>query len=595
MQQKRTWWLWLLSLVCVLSGWQVGIAYTQDENLEYAGTHECRSCHRSYANDQEETIHFRTFIEVAEAEDDNVILADFDLEDDSRITPFDDETRLFTMDDVVFTLGAGRHYQAYVTEVDTDVYRVLPAQWNVADEIWIPLPLADEWTDTAYDFNSQCAGCHTTDFNAEELTWEETGVQCEACHGPGLNHVEFADDAGSSISDDEYADLSFAINFALDGQVCGQCHSRGMNEETALPIPVGYHPGMDLLDESVFTPVDISNENAWFATGHAKLPNMQFNEWAQSSHPMALVSAQESEDFDASCLTCHSVAQRRVDYLIDEDWVDEDDFDKLTVLEDHSFGITCVSCHNPHEIDNESFLIDEEPYALCISCHSNGEDREGIHHPVQEMFEGLDLIENIEPIVGVHFDAEEGPTCVTCHMQNIETKNGIRSSHTFQPVSPEGASTIDNLQDACTTCHTDIEDPVQMQRLIDSIQANVVDRIAVLQENLTNESPEWTHSALSMIEGDGSRGIHNFAYTASMLSAIETEFGIVGASVSDSDVAQLVADSLPPIVVTETPLREPIVPPIGGLTAPSLFLLGLFSLIILVSAYTFFVRGGHDD
>lgn len=594
MQQKRTWWIWTLSLVCVLSGWQAGIGFAQDEN-EYVGTRECRSCHRSYANDHEETAHYQTLIEVAEADDDDVILADFDLNDDSRITSFDDETRPFTLEDVVFTLGTGRHYQAYVTEVDNDVYRVLPAQWNVADEMWIPIPLADEWSDSAYDFNSQCAGCHTTNFNTDDLEWDETGVQCEACHGPGLNHVEFADDAGSSISDDEYADLSSAINFGLDGQVCGQCHSQGVNEETGLPIPVGYHLGMDLLDESVFTPIDISNENAWFTTGHAKLPNMQFNEWLQSSHPTALSNAQESEAFDASCLTCHSVAQRRIDYLIDEDWVDEDDFDKLTVLDDHSFGVTCVSCHNPHEIDNESLLIDEEPYALCISCHSNGEDNDGIHHPVQEMYEGLDLVENIEPIVGVHFTSDDGPTCLTCHMQGIETKNGIRESHTFHPVSPEGASSIDNLQDACTTCHTDIEDPVQMQRLINSIQSNVVDRIAVVKDSLTDDSPEWLYDTLSMIEGDGSQGIHNFAYTGAMLSAVESELGIVEATVSDADVAQLVADSLPSIEVTDTPLREPIVPPVGGLTAPSLFLLGLIGLILIVSAYVFLMRGGRDD
>ncbi len=596
MQQKRTRWLWMLSLVCVVTGWQISIATAQDENLEYAGTRECRSCHRSYANDQEEAVHFRTLIEVAEAdEDDLVILADFDMEDDSRLTAFSDsETRPFNIDDVVFTLGAGRHYQAYVTEIEPDIYRVLPAQWNVADEMWNPLPLADDWSDPAYDFNSQCAGCHTTNYNAEDLEWDEVGVQCEACHGPGLNHVEIADDAGSSISDDEYADLSSAINFALDGQVCGQCHSRGINEETGLPIPVGYHPGMDLLEESVFVPLDITNEDAWFTTGHAKLPNMQFNEWMLSSHPTALESAQESENFDASCLGCHSVAQKRVDYLIDEDWVDEDDFDTLSVLENHAFGITCASCHNPHEVDEDAFLRDE-PYELCISCHNNGEDNEGVHHPVQEMFEGLDLIEDIDPIVGAHFDAEDGPTCTTCHMQSIETKSGIRQSHTFHPVSAEGASTIDNLQDACTTCHTDIEDPVQMQRLIDSIQSNVTDRLVIVQNTLTDDSPEWLSLALSAIDGDGSQGVHNFAYTHALLNAIETELGIVGETVSDNDVSQLVADSLPPIEVTDTPLREPIVPPVGGLKAPSLFLLGLFGLIILVSIYSFFVRGGQDD
>lgn len=591
-QQKFS--IGLIIFILALVGLSSGVTLGQDEEAEYAGTRECRSCHRSHANDQEEAVHFRTLIEVEEAEDDDVILADFELGEEARETAFEDETRPFTVEDVFFTLGAGRHYQAYVTEVDDDVYRVLPAQWRVADEMWVALELADDWSDPAYDFNSQCAGCHTTNFNAQDLEWDEAGVQCEACHGPGLNHVEIADDAGSSISDDEYEELSSAINFSLDAQVCGQCHIRGTNEETGLPIPVGYHPGGDLLDPSVFTPVDTSNEDAWFETVHAKLPNMQFNEWIQSTHPNALVSAQESEFFDASCLGCHSVAQKRVDYLIDEDWVDEDDLDPLSVLDVHGFGITCASCHDPHEVDEDTFLR-EEPYDLCISCHSNGEDNERIHHPVQEMFEGVELIDDIEPIEGAHFSADEGPTCVTCHMQAIETKNGIRQSHTFHPVSPAGAAEIENLQDACTICHTDIEDPVQMQRLIDSIQSNVSERVALIQENTTDDAPEWIQTAMEAIEGDGSQGIHNFAYANAMLSAAESELGIVGATVSESDVAQQVAENLPPIEVTDTPPREPIVPPVGGLKSPSMLLLGIAGLIILVAAYSFFVRGGRND
>lgn len=584
----------LLIFICAMAGLSTGLTLGQDENLEYAGTRECRSCHRSYANDQEEAVHFQTLIEVAEAEDDDVILADFDSGEEVRTTTFDDETRPFTADDVFFTLGVGRHYQAYVTEVDDGIYRVLPAQWSVAEEAWVPMPLADDWSDPAYDFNSQCAGCHTTNYNAEKLEWDEVGVQCEACHGPGLNHVEIADDAGSSISNDEYDELSSAINFGLDSQVCGQCHIRGTNEETGLPLPIGYHPGGDLLDPAVFTPFDTSNMDAWFETGHAKLPNMQFNEWMQSSHPNSLTSAQDSENFDASCLDCHSAAQIRVDYLIDDDWVDEDEFDALSVLDVHGFGITCASCHNPHEVDEDTFLRDQ-PYDLCISCHTNGEDNETIHHPVQEIFEGLELIEAIEPIAGAHFSAEEGPTCTTCHMQSVDTKNSIRHSHTFHPVSPAGAVDIDNLQDACTTCHTDIEDPVQMQRLIDSIQSNVADRVTVIQENVAGDSPEWIQSALAAIEGDGSQGIHNFSYTNAILSAAEAELDIVGATVSESDVAQEVAENLPPIEVTQTPPREPIVPPVGGLKSPSMLLLGIAGLIILVAAYSFFVRGGRND
>jgi hypothetical protein len=180
-------------------------------------------------------------------------------------------------------------------------------------------------------------------------------------------------------------------------------------------------------------------------------------------------------------------------------------------------------------------------------------------------------------------------------MQSVDTKNGERKSHTFQPVSPAGAAEIDNLQDACTTCHTDIEDPMQMQDLIDSVQSSVTDRIALAQDTISDDSPEWVTQAIAAVEGDGSRGIHNFAYTNAMLTSVEAELGIVSATISDDSVVQEVADSLPPAQTTDITPPAPVVPPVGGLTGPSQGILAVAGLIILIAFYSFFVRGGRDD
>jgi predicted CXXCH cytochrome family protein len=593
----------LFTLIGLLLAWQLGAAHAQEEEPEYAGTRECRSCHRSYASDHAESPHGMTLIEIAEAEEDDdidledVVLGDFEAGEEVRTTTFaDGETRPFTLDDVFFTLGAGRHYQAYVTEVDDGVYRVLPAQWSTIDETWVPLPVEGEWAeDPAYDFNSQCAGCHTTQFNAAELEWEETGVQCETCHGPGLEHVELADDAGGSISEEEYEALSSAINFGLDSQVCGQCHVRGVNEETGLPVPVGYLPGDNLIGAETFTPYDTSVESVWYATGHASEPNMQYNEWLLSSHTNALESAQASEYFEAACLQCHSVAQIRAEYLVDEGWVDDDEFDPLSLLDTHGFGITCASCHNPHEEDNAVYLREEEPVALCVACHSDTDVTEGIHHPVVEMYEGQELVADVEPVPGAHASAEDGPTCNTCHMQTIDTKNGPRSSHTFHPVSPAGAADIADLQDACTTCHTDVQNPVEMQGLIDNVQANVETRLATLRDAMDENTPEWVQQSVAAVEGDGSLGVHNYAYTNALLGAAEAELGIASATVSNNDVSQQIANTLPDVEVPEVTTAQLPNRGVRGLTPPSLVLLGIAGGIVLIAGYSFFLRGGRDD
>ncbi len=58
------------------------------------------------------------------------------------------------------------------------------------------------WTGLFLNWNYMCAECHSTNLqrnydlktNTYKTTWSETDVSCEACHGPGSNHVEWAHD-----------------------------------------------------------------------------------------------------------------------------------------------------------------------------------------------------------------------------------------------------------------------------------------------------------------------------------------------------------------------------------------------------------------
>ncbi len=87
---------------------------------------------------------------------------------------------------------------------------------------WVPYQATDTER-KPYD----CGACHTTGWQSfadngglhqDGLvgiagTWEETGITCEACHGPGANHV-----ASQSVSDVTVDDTA---------ELCGQCHIRG--------------------------------------------------------------------------------------------------------------------------------------------------------------------------------------------------------------------------------------------------------------------------------------------------------------------------------------------------------------------------------
>jgi hypothetical protein len=64
-------------------------------------------------------------------------------------------------------------------------------------------PVASEfhWISSAYNWNNRCASCHTTGYkkqydvssNTYNSQFSEINVSCEACHGQGLQHVNWAE------------------------------------------------------------------------------------------------------------------------------------------------------------------------------------------------------------------------------------------------------------------------------------------------------------------------------------------------------------------------------------------------------------------
>ncbi|NIT36018.1 MAG: hypothetical protein GTN49_05875 [candidate division Zixibacteria bacterium] len=103
-----------------------------------------------------------------------------------------------------------------------------------------------------------CLECHTTGWDenknnhgADEVEYRKglLGVQCEACHGPGSEHVKGGGDAAR-------------ITLSYDAGVCGACHT-------------GDH-------------------------------NPTYGEWKQSEHADALNGLKSSSHARDSCLLCHS-------------------------------------------------------------------------------------------------------------------------------------------------------------------------------------------------------------------------------------------------------------------------------------------------
>ncbi len=501
----------------------------ESTSAEYVGSQNCAACHKELSRIHDTSRHALTLRDVSS--DKTTMRADFSLNATERTVKFPDEDqpRPFTAADVAYVIGSGTHVERYLYRVGRNAYMLLPAEWNVAMKSWQPYKRAAQWPDPAYDWSQNCAGCHATGFNAARGRWVDTGVQCEACHGPGSLHVDLAQNAGETATNDDLNAIRAATVVSVDAQVCGQCHSAGAEPTSKLPFPTNYRPGGALLDAATFALVDPKAPDHWWASGHAKQKNMQFNEWAQSGHGKPLTDLKASPDVDPSCLTCHSADARLNSLLIDAQKAGarKGAAPAPLTLKGAQFGVTCVSCHEPH-LDTQksklSFNLVSDSYALCVSCHSDQGISKGPHHPAQEIYEGKVIVEQIKPFSSSHYRLNTGPKCVTCHMAKVMVTGAKQSSHIMTSITT-GILDTDLIRVACNRCHSN-NSPMLMQKQAQDFQAQIEKRLKAARAALKPESAAWVRVVLDAVEGDGSYGLHNPKYVATLLAAAERELGL---------------------------------------------------------------------
>ncbi|GEM_PF-343175 len=500
----------------------------QQDGAEYVGSQACASCHRELTNAHSASRHALALQDVET--DKAAIRADFTTGQKERTVTFPGEStpRPFTADDIAYVVGSGRYVERYLYKVERNKYAVFPAEWNVAKKAWEPYIKGKVWPDPTYDWTENCAGCHTTGLGSRGR-FKDAGVQCEACHGPGSIHAERADKIGESPSDADLAEVRAAIVLSPDAQICGQCHSQGTEPENKLPYPVKYRPGTDLLSSGTFALAAPDSTDHWWASGHGKLDNMQFNEWSKSGHAKALTDLKASQNPGSTCLTCHSANVSFANKLAEAQKAGtrKGSPPPPVTVQSAQFGVTCTSCHNSHGDSKIDFNLTQEPYALCTSCHNDTNVATGLHHPVQEMFEGKQIVKEVPGVPSVHFTDKNGPKCTTCHLPKVPVESSLTlTSHLLKPILPGASLNTEALKDSCTTCHKDTT-PEKMLKFITDSQLDTTERLRIDYAALKAGSPAWVKTALDFVKGDGSKGIHNHRYTATLLNAVEVELGII--------------------------------------------------------------------
>jgi len=146
--------------------------------------------------------------------------------------------------EIAYTFG-WEPLQQYLIAFPEGRYQALSLAWDTEREEWFHLnpdrdiPADDwlHWTRAAQNWNGMCAECHSTNLRkgydpvteSFSTTWSEIDVSCEACHGPGSRHVQWADlppMARPDVPDYELVVPTSGITSRQQVELCAPCHAR---------------------------------------------------------------------------------------------------------------------------------------------------------------------------------------------------------------------------------------------------------------------------------------------------------------------------------------------------------------------------------
>ncbi len=268
---------------------------------------------------------------------------------------------------------------------------------------------------------ASCDGCHTVNGNGNKVQDPNAGflaaqdpryqdVQCESCHGPGLEHVTNPDASQPLASILAGVDLTYG---------CGECHQ-------------GAHQPF-------------------------------VEEWSQSMH----AAPNEHAQSNAACVQCHE-ARGILDAWgeTDANYLEKDGTDPIS--------ITCAVCHDPHDATNDKQLRYPVNVAslegnLCMRCHQ----RQAVpnptsSHPDPHSPEGPLLLGQAgwlppdfplpsDKIIGTHGSEANEDLCATCHVHAADITDPTTgdfvfhsTGHLFEPTPCLDDKGIPTAGDDCT-------------------------------------------------------------------------------------------------------------------------------------------------
>ncbi len=263
--------------------------------------------------------------------------------------------------EITYTFGLAP-LQQYLVAFPGGRLQALTVAWDTARKRWFSLypglaiapgsPL--HWTGRYQNWNLMCAECHTTNLrkgydpvsDSYATTWSALHVGCQACHGPGEEHLvwartharaETARDMGLSI------DLDRGPSSA-EVDLCARCHSRRVR------LVEREHPGRPFLDE---LKPEVLRADLYYPDGQQRGEVYEYGSFRQSTMYQRGVRCTDCHDphggtltaaGDALCTRCHGP---RPDPRFPTLTAKTYDSPAHHFHRPASAGARCVACHMP--------------------------------------------------------------------------------------------------------------------------------------------------------------------------------------------------------------------------------------------------------
>jgi predicted CXXCH cytochrome family protein len=153
--------------------------------------------------------------------------------------------------------------------------------------------------------SERCYGCHATGYNTSTKSYVEPGIGCEACHGPGVQHVQAQGVDDTIINPANLSDVRKRM-------ICGQCHSLGQDPSGRHPFPVlpggaPFQPGTDLSAAFIDSQPVTADQGGEYSTLVGSLQPYSDQQCTDCHAPHGSTGKQSMliDDTSSLCLRCH--------------------------------------------------------------------------------------------------------------------------------------------------------------------------------------------------------------------------------------------------------------------------------------------------